>query len=212
MKKIIYIILLTCLYNNIAAQSLKIPQETDLYYYIHPLCRIWGISDDGKIAYTVEHHEHGMLWGLIDFLIYDMVEHKFICNITVNVSGAYNFFDDGDNKEIISILKNDFFLSVSNILKSYNIKSVDIHIADDFTYNGKKYNYSLKTEFGTHYIEKYTIKINDELVAELEPIARASNVAFGGYFYNKNDNTAILIMLESGDTTGPYFRFIRLVL
>jgi hypothetical protein len=217
MKRIIYIIFLFSVYNNINAQSTAFSHEIDVYRFIHPMVKIWGISDDGKIAYTID----GQQLQEIEFVVYDMVEHRFLCDIQVSFpisvfprSGvAYEL-----NEEVRLMVENNYSRQLSDFIEKTGFKNFEFDIKFmnfPIVRGDAKYPVTRSVVYGRYQeiVDTYTIKIGEEEVAQIKPEYDSGHISLCGYFINANDNSVIIVVLETSYySQDDQYRFIRVML
>jgi hypothetical protein len=212
MRKTILIIFLFSIYNNINAQSTAFSHEIDPYRFIHPMVKVWGISDDGKIAYTIDKQQ----FYEIQFVVYDMVEHKFLCNVQVpfpRSEAAYEL-----NEEVRLMLENNYFHLMSNFFEKRGFKNLDFDINFmnfPIVRGDTKYPVTRSVVYGRYQeiVDTYTIKIGEEEVVQIKPEYDSGHISLCGYFINTNDNSVIIVVLETSYYShDDQYRFIRVML
>jgi len=195
------------------AQYLNFPPKVDLFQYvvsesfIHniPSARIWGFSEDGKIAFSIE-TMHPAVGQIIIFTIFDLVTNNNVFELITgqHIHGSmgrdealYNLYVTAilDALEIHNIInKNTEFLPfpfrINDIV--YNIQIINVEYEQDSSDRGFDY-----------VVSKYTVLLtaNDKerIIANINISGSTTfNVYISGFFLSPFENRVMLVVAEIG--------------
>ena len=208
----------------IQAQELKFPQKINLFQYSTsvskyqfstPDARIWGWSNNGKVAYSIEREIEGRGGQQIDFVIFDLISDLVVIEIKMDSENH-----DGARDEV---LYNLFKNNILNALKTSNIidEKVDFlrfPIArNNITYNGHIIDIEYKKgEIAfDNVVSKYKVSVtannNRKIINSFNPIRNETGYVYVcGYFLSPFENRALIIVAEESwgfEGTELFFRF-----
>jgi hypothetical protein len=224
MKQILLYIITFFNISFLSAQEFVLPNKINFYNdfmltnenYILPDVRIWGWSNNGKVAYSVESK-----WAdnyneikCINFYILDTIYDKIIFELNIDPDSfdlkeeaLYNLFKPNIMKALI----------INNIIEQ-EIQYYKFPIRkNNSLYNGQIINkYKKDLDYNLNFVESYKVLIalNDKskIVSSFIPVDNRTYEIFTlGYLLSPFENRALVIIVEKSigfeGTTALNYRF-----
>ena len=208
----------------IQAQELKFPQKINPFQYSistsqypphAPDVRIWGWSNNGKVAYSIEREIEGRGGQQIDFVIFDLIKDLVVIELKMDSEDH-----DGDTDEDLYNLYKSNILSA---LKANNIidKKVDF-LRFPITKNNTVYNgHIIDIEYKKgaigfdNVVSRYKVSVtannNKKIINNFNPITSETGYIYVcGYFLSPFENRVLIIVAEESwgfEGTDLYYRF-----
>lgn len=204
----------SCLY-SLQAQQFVLPDKINFYqvsnpeynssYLNCPNARIWGWSNNGKVAYSIERIEEGSGSQIINFVIFDVVSDKAVFELEMDSSDQgvrdeklYNLFKDNILKALqahnIIRQKSDFLrfpLAKNDI--NYNSQIIDIKYIKDT---------SGLYDDDTLVVSKYKISVTADgkrkIINEFVPVHGITfSASVCGYVLSPYENRILVVVEET---------------
>ncbi|MDR0453290.1 MAG: hypothetical protein LBH05_00595 [Deferribacteraceae bacterium] len=212
--KLLFILVFVFLNAHLSlAQELNFPQEINLFQYSksvseRPLfmnrnARIWGWSNSGKVAYSIETAVDGRGGQIIDFAVLDLISDKPIFKLKMDS------FDHNDATD--EALYNLFKANIFDALKTHSIIGQMTEFSkfpirkNDMTYNGQITNIDYKKDkdgyLGYDTVTKYTVVATADnkrkIIGDFTPVnATTGYIYVCGYFLSPFENRALVVVAE----------------
>ncbi|MCL1813874.1 MAG: hypothetical protein FWG29_10205 [Treponema sp.] len=195
------------------AQELAFPPKINLFQYSasisqrplygFPNARIWGWSNNGKVAYSIETEVDGRGGQKIDFVVFDLISDETIFELKMD---SFNHNDVEDE-----ILYNLFSSDIANALRINGIISQRIEFLpfpiriNNTVYNSQIINVEHKKgdEYGffDSLVSKYMVKVianeKSKIIANFNPVHTLTGYAYVcGYFLSPFENRALVVVAE----------------
>ena len=208
----------------IQAQELKFPQKINLFQYSQsasggglygfPDTRIWGWSNNGKVAYSIERGIEGRGGQQIDFVIFDLIKDSVVIELKMDSEDH----DGVSDEALYNLYKNN----ILNALRANNIidEKVDFlrfPIArNNMIYNGHIIDIEYKKGvFNNNVVSRYKVSVtannNRKIINSFNPIISETGYIYVcGYFLNPFENRALIIIAEKSrgfEGTELFYRF-----
>jgi len=202
--------------NCLQAQQFVIPPKINLFQYSHsvsehslnsfPDTRIWGWSNNGKVAYSVERGLEGRGGQIIEFIIFDLVTDDIVFELRMD---SFDVSSRGAEDEA---LYNVFKVSILNALKKYNIIQERTpflsfpFMKNNFVYNVQITDYKYERLdglgiFGDRVISSYRLLATSnnrrKVINTFSPESNYTGYVYiCGYFLSPFENRALTVIAE----------------
>lgn len=194
------------------AQELVFPPKINLFQYStsvsklplygFPNIRVWGWSNNGKIAYSIEEEIEGRGGQKIDFIIFDLISDNIIFKLEMD---SYDYNDVTDES-----LYNLFNVTILNTLKAHNIiRQKTYFLRFPFRKNNKEYNSQInnikhkRDEFGLfdNVVSKYSVLVTADdkkkIIGNFNPVSPVTGFVYlCGYFLSPFENRVLVVIAE----------------
>jgi len=211
--KLLFIGLIFFNVHFLPAQELSFPPKVNLFQYVVsesfilniPNARIWGFSEDGKIAFS-EEIMNSASGQIIIFTIFDLVTNNNVFElITGQHIHGYMVHDEA--------LYNLYATSILNALEIHNIIGTETEFLpfpfriNDIVYNGQIIDVEHeqdRSDRGFDYvISKYTVLLTandkEKIIANFNISGSTTfDVYISGFFLSPFENRAMLVVAEIG--------------
>jgi hypothetical protein len=197
-------------------QELVFPPKINLFkhnisqypYYLYlPDARIWGWSNNGKIALSIETEIAGHGGQRIDFVIFDLISNETIFELIMSSTDIGEFGDIEDET-----LYNIFKVDISNALKMHNIINqrtdffqfpiIRNYIVYDINIIDAKYRHDPEASFrfDADVVTKYTVQVTanngKKNIGNFTPRSSLTrNMHVCGYFLSPFDENKVLVVI-----------------
>ena len=213
--KLLFFSLLFLNIHFLFSQELTFPPKINLFQHSEsqrrfnsfPHARVWGWSNNGKVAFSVE--SDGVAGQIIGFFVFDMITNSNVFelimrqhthNYTIRDEALYNFYAN----------------NILNALRIFNIISYQTEFLPfPFSVNNVEYNTHLIVEYqkdqmalgrdDVDVVSRYTVVItaNDrsKVIANFDGLSNAFISTFSvyaaGYFLSPFESRALVVVAES---------------
>jgi hypothetical protein len=174
---------------------------SEQHLYGFPNVRIWGWSNNGKVAYSIERGVEGRGGQIINFVILDLVTDKTVFQQKMD--------SEEHNEATDEALYNLFASAISNALKTHDIIGQKTEFSlfpfkkDNTSYDCRIINTEYKKyEFAfDKVVTKYSVEVTanekSKIIGNLSPVNTATgHVYVCGYFLSPFQNRALVIVAE----------------
>ncbi|ULQ59296.1 hypothetical protein K7I13_12470 [Brucepastera parasyntrophica] len=217
-----------------SAQDFRLPPSSDLFQYSvpegsvygysqpykriygFPEVRIWGWSESGTVAYSVERFIEGRGGIVVSYIVFDLIEDKPLWILQMDSiyyedvnEPSFLFASFTDEKQDTSFLYFTYDLRKQEIEEAFNKHGIIRHYINDYyklpiQFNDRIYYctasivYEEEPQF-YDFIRSYTITVETggkmKTVAEVEE-TDALSLYLCGYFISPFENRAVIITAE----------------
>ena len=204
--------------NFLQAQELALPPRIDLFQYNaseftslnmseHPIARIWGWSNNGKVAYSIEWDVDGRGGRMIDFVILDLITDNKVFEQTIDSFGHDDY--DGD------YTFEDLFFMYNHVLSdALRANNIVLEQRNDFlpfplrrnniTFNGHIIDVGhTRDEYGMfeRVLSRYSILVTADnrrkIIGNMIPVSRLTlDIYISGYFLSPFENRIMVVTTE----------------
>jgi hypothetical protein len=195
----------------LSAQDLSFPPKVNFFQYSlsvsgrplygFPNARIWGWSNNGKVAYSIETEVEGRGGQKIDFVVLDLISDDIEYELKMDS------FDHNDVTD--EALYNLFRTDISNALKKYNISGQRTEFLrfpirkNDMVYDSRIINVEQKKNdyaFDT-VVSKYAVSVTangeSKTIGTFIPVNTiTAHVYVCGYVLSPFENRALVVAAE----------------
>ena len=200
--------------HNLQAQELVFPPKINLFQYSRPVsqslygfpeARIWGWSNNGKIAYSIETEVDGRGGQKIDFVILDLVTDKTLYELKMDS------FDHGEDNGVTGEALYGLYRTVIiNALNTHNIIRGAAAflpfplVKNNTTYNAQIANIDYKSDeygFFDRVVSKYNVTVaangKTKTIGIFLPVRGVTGrVYMCGYFLSPFENRVMAAAAE----------------
>ena len=200
------------------AQVLTLPPKIDLFQYNaeeftdlnmseHPFARLWGWSNNGRVAYSIEWFVDGRGGRIIDFVILDLITDNTIYELRMD---SYDHDDyDGDYSY------EDLFLMYNHLLAdALQANNIVLGQTNDFlsfpfrrnniTYDSQIVDLGFtRDEYGMfeRVVSRYSVLVTADnrrkIISNTIPVSRLTpDVHISGYFLSPFENRIMVVTTE----------------
>jgi hypothetical protein len=194
-------------------QELALPPQINLFQYVSqsspyafPNARIWGWSNNGKVAYSIGQETGGRGGKIVDFVVFDLVSDKAVFELKMD---SFNH-DDVDDYVEDEALHNLYEVRILNALKTHNIIVQTTEFSqlpirkNNMVYNSQIINAVHKEDeygFFENLVTKYTVEVTADdkkkIIGNFEPlVGMTGNVYVCGYILSPFENRALIVLAE----------------
>jgi len=193
------------------AQELSFPPKINFFQhsrsasggmlYEIPNARVWGWSNNGKVAYSIERQVDGRGGQKIDFIILDLITDDTVFELNMDS------FDCNDAED--EALYNLFRANISNALRTNGIVQESPPFSafplarNNMTYNSQIINIERKNyDFGFEtIILKYTVLVTadskSKIIGNFAPVNTVTGYVYVcGYILSPFENRALVVIAE----------------
>ena len=211
------------------AQELVFPPKINLFQHSRPVsqgqlygfpdARIWGWSNNGKVAYSIETAVEGRGGQVIDFVILDTITDKALFELRMD-SFDHGEDDDATGEALYRLYRAD----ILNALNTHNIiQGAAVFFPFPINRNNTAYNANIagieykSDEYGffDRVVTKYNVTVTannkTKTISVFTPVRSVTaNVYICGYFLSPFENRALVVTAEEAwvfEGTELFYRF-----
>jgi len=198
---------------SLSSQELVFPQKVNPFRYSSsvsqhtlygfPDFRLWGWSNNGKVAYSIEKWIEGRGGQIIHFIIFDSVNGNMVFDLKMD---SYEQ-NDVTNESLYNIFKDTIFsaMKINNIIEQeISFNKFPISRNSIIYYSNiidVKYKYGLMGFFDNIVVSKYSVQITTnnkrKIITTFIPINLLTRwVYVCGYFLSPFENRVLVITAE----------------
>ncbi|MDR0312900.1 MAG: hypothetical protein LBI14_04825 [Treponema sp.] len=195
---------------NLSTQEFTFPPQINFFQYSKstgslydfPNTRIWGWSNTGKIAYSIERHIDGRGGQIINFVVLDLITDEIVFQLNM---------DSFDHNDATDEALYDFYrATISNAFETHDIIGQRTDFLqfpirkNNMVYNSQIINVEQKEDeygFFENLVAKYTVEVTADnkkkIIGIFEPVSRmTSDVYVCGYVLSPFENRALIVVAE----------------
>jgi hypothetical protein len=193
------------------AQQLALPEKIDFFRYSVPVSyhlygfpdtRIWGWSNNGKVAYSIESEDIAKGGQTIEFVIIDIISDMVVFELKIDS------FDHGEVEG--ETLYNLFGVSISNALQENGIvrqrtdflrfpiiKNDTVYTCEIIDREYRRDNYNFFDNNVSKYKVTVTANCRRKIINEFIPVNEITrNIYVCGYILSPYENRALVVIAE----------------
>ena len=195
----------------LSAQQLSFPPKINFFQYSSsvsglplygfPNARIWGWSNNGKVAYSIETEVEGRGGQRINFVVLDLISDD------IDFELKLDSFDHGDLTD--EALYNLFKTDISNALRKYSISGQRTDFLrfpirkNDMVYESRIINVEQKKNDYAfdNVVSKYTVSVTangkSKTIGTFSPVNTITGYVYVcGYILSPFENRALVVLAE----------------
>ena len=195
----------------LSAQELSFPPKINFFQYSSsvsgrplngfPNARIWGWSNNGKIAYSIETEVEGRGGQKINFVIMDLITDDIVFELKLD---SFDH-DDLTNEALYNLFRTD----ISNALRKYTISAQRTDFSrfpirkNDMVYDSRIINVEQKkNDFAfDNVVSKYTVSVTangkTKTIGTFSPVNTITGYVYVcGYILSPFENRALVVIAE----------------
>ena len=197
--------------HSLFAQGLVFPPKINFFQYSRPAsqdllydfpnARVWGWSNNGKVAYSIERDVDGRGGQVIDFVILDLITDDTVFELKMDS------FDNNDIED--EALYNVFRTNILGALRTYGIVQESPRFLpfplsrNNMTYNSQIINVEKnKFDFGFDtVVSKYSVLVTADgkrkIIGNFTPVHTGTGYVYVcGYILSPHENRALVVVAE----------------